>query len=112
MATCHGSEKLEYIHNWFSATGTALQYKMMLATDNKSNLHVATRLGSAANSRHMLRRYVVLAERLERGFVRLVHVPDEENPADFLTKWLPARKLRASVRYATNHGKRVPEAKK
>ena len=29
-------------------------------------------------------------------------VPDEENPADFLTKWLPGPKLRASLAYVCN----------
>ena len=40
-------------------------------------------------------------QRIADGEVRLVHVPDDENPSDFLTKWVPAAKLRASLRYAT-----------
>ena len=42
-----------------------------------------------------------LMQRIAEGEVRLVHVPDDENPSDFLTKWVPAAKLRASLRYAT-----------
>ena len=32
----------------------------------------------------------------------LRHVVDDDMPADFLTKWIPAKKLEQSVRYATN----------
>ena len=35
----------------------------------------------------------------------MVHIPDTEMPADFLTKWMSdAGKLRRSLRYATNSG--------
>ena len=42
--------------------------------------------GSAARSRHFLRRYYTFLQRVKLGEVTLKHVPDEENPADFLTK--------------------------
>ena len=32
----------------------------------------------------------------------VIHVPDEYNAADFLTKWIPATKLRESVAYTSN----------
>ena len=35
----------------------------------------------------------------------MLHVPDEQMPADCLTKWLPSTKLRRSVEYMT--GSRV-----
>ena len=30
------------------------------------------------------------------------HIPGVENPADFLTKWLPDAKFKASIEYMTN----------
>jgi hypothetical protein len=36
-------------------------------------------------------------------------VTDEENPADFLTKWLAAKKFEMSIEYATNSKRAVEE---
>lgn len=44
----------------------------------------------------------VLLQRVTAGEVALRHVGTEHMAADFLTKWLPKRKLDACVRYATN----------
>ena len=71
-------------------------------TDNKANLQVAKDLSAASRSRHFLRRYWALQQRMHTGEVRLVKVPDEHMPADFLTKWIPSAKLARSIRYATN----------
>ena len=57
--------------------------------------------GAASRSKHMLRRYYVLMQRIRSGSVKVVHVPDTANPSDFLTKWVPAAKLRASLSYVT-----------
>ena len=74
----------------------------MITTDNKANLLVANKSGSAARSRHFLRRYWALQQRISSGEVRLAKIADAHMPADFLTKWLPAPKLNASVDYAVN----------
>jgi hypothetical protein len=34
--------------------------------------------------------------------VSVIHVPDEYNAADFLTKWVPTTKLKESVAYTSN----------
>jgi hypothetical protein len=59
------------------------------------------RRGGAARARHLLRRYIVLMQRIQDGECRIVHIPDPENPADFLTKFVPADKFRRSLRYVT-----------
>ena len=51
---------------------------------------------------HFLRRYGVLKQRIADGDVSVIHVPDEHMPADFLTKFIPASKVDASVNYLTN----------
>ena len=39
----------------------------------------------------------------------LEHVRDENHPADFLTKWLPAKKFKLSMAYATNSNNAVKD---
>ena len=38
----------------------------------------------------------------------VLHVPDVENYTDFLTKWVPAKKLRASLDYVTGRRLKKP----
>ena len=45
---------------------------------------------------------MVLQDRVRRGVAKLGYVPDEENPADYLTKFVPASKLERSIAYLTN----------
>ena len=78
-------------------------------TDNKSNLQVSTGTGAANRSRHCLRRFLVFRQRVQEGSVTLEHVRDENHPADFLTKWLPAKKFKLSMAYATNSNNAVKD---
>ncbi len=48
-----------------------------------------------------MRRYVTFLQRVQSGYVELKHVPDTENPADFLTKFVPVAKVKSSLKYAT-----------
>ena len=59
-------------------------------------------MGCPSRSKHFLRRYAVLKQRIQSQEVNLRHVDDESMAADFLTKWIPRSKLEVSVRYATN----------
>ncbi len=40
------------------------------------------------------------------------HIDDEENPADFLTKWVKEAKLKESIEYVTNAANAVEETPK
>ena len=60
----------------------------------------------------MLRNYITLQQRVAEGDIVVRHVPDSENPSDFLTKWLSQEKAEASVAYATNPGNAVAETDK
>ena len=44
----------------------------------------------------------VLQERVKAGEVVVKHMPDPQNAADFLTKWVGIKKLKESVAYTTN----------
>ena len=82
--------------------GIALDGPTRILTDNAANERVAMGKANVANSRHFLRRYFGLMRRVAAGEATLVKVPDAENPADFLTKFVDLSKLRKSLDYATN----------
>ena len=84
------------------ALGAPPTQATLIGTDNKANFLVARDAGSAARSKHFLRTYFSLRERMTRGEVDLKHVNDVNNPADFLTKWLGKSKLEESIDYASN----------
>ena len=68
-----------------------------------ANFHVATGVGCPSRSKHFLRRYFVLKRRIAEGEVTMRHVPDEQMPADCLTKFgISKDKLKRSVDYMTN----------
>ena len=95
-------ELISYAREILRLLGVNLEQPTVLLTDNKANLLVATNTASATRSRHFLRRYVALQQRLAAGECQLIKVPDPHMPADFLTKWINREKLKQSVRYATN----------
>ena len=79
----------------------------MISTDNLANHKVGSGVGGPTRSistssdatTHLIK------QRIRSGEVALVHVPDPQMPADFLTKWIPRAKLEQSLRYACNsHG--------
>ena len=81
---------------------------IFIGTDNKANQLVAIDSGKAARMRHCLRRYGVLQQRVARGHVIVGHVPDPQNPADYLTKFVGKAKVELSNEYATNSRNAAP----
>ena len=84
------------------AFGTPAESPTPISTDNLANHKVGSGIGGPTRSKHFLRRYHSLKQRIRDGDAVLVHVPDPQMPADFLTKWIPSAKLEASLRYACN----------
>ena len=78
-----------------------------ILSDNQGNVLVARDAASAARARHFLRRYTVLRRRIADNECVVFKVDDPNMPSDFLTKWVPAPKLRQSLAYATNTRSRV-----
>ncbi|KAL1519994.1 hypothetical protein AB1Y20_023476 [Prymnesium parvum] len=101
VATSRAAEHVEYASQIARALGVAAAEPVPIGTDNASNRQIAMRQAASNRSKHLLRRYWVLLQRVRAGEVRVVHVRDDANPADFLTKWVPAKKLRTSVAYVT-----------
>ena len=90
------------------ALGAAPARPTTILSDNKANVLVASGRAIPSRSRHCLRRYLTFLQRVDAREVEIGHVPDPENPADFMTKWVPVRKVDASLDYATNRRNRDP----
>ena len=107
VATAKAGEQISYAREILRALGVMPDGPTPILTDNLANMLIARDATSAARARHFLRRYTVLQQRIAAGEVTIFKIDDPNMPADFLTKWIPARKLRDSVAYATNSRHRV-----
>ena len=109
FATGKLGETIIYAREIAFALGIDLGGPTRCATDNSSNLQVSSGKGAANRTRHCQRRFLVSRQRVIEGSITLEHVKDEDNPADFLTKWLGAKKFKLSVAYATNSANAVKD---
>ena len=90
------------------AMGVPIEGPVVIGTDSVTNGYIANRQGAANRMKHALRRWETLVERIDAGLVKLVHLPDPQMPADFLTKWVTAKKVNETVDYLTNVANKVP----
>jgi hypothetical protein len=102
VATQKGMEQTDVAVDVRIALGSPPDGPIFIGTDNMANALVGSTWGSPTRSRHFLRRYYLCIQRIKAGRAVLGHVPDTENPADFLTKWVSLAKLEASLAYLTN----------
>ena len=84
-----------------TALGVPPSKPTWLVTDNLSNQRVAANAQAATASRFFLIRSTCLHQRITDGELSVFHIPDPENPSDFLTKFIGAAKTEASVAYAS-----------
>ena len=82
-----GMEATDVATDVLIALGAAPDKPTFVGTDNLANALVGSTWGSATRSRHFLRRYYLCVQRIKAGRAVIGHVPDTENPADFMTKW-------------------------
>ena len=90
------------------AFGRPQQQPAVCTSDNLANVQVCECKGSAGRMKHCLCRWAALRERIERGITLIKHISDKDMPVDFLTKWVPAKKLLDSINFLTNAANRVP----
>ncbi len=101
-ATSRGGELVCYARTVFCTLGIPQLTPTLLGTNNLANKRIGSGIGSPARSKHFLRRYMILQQRVADKEIDLRNVVDADMPADSLTKWISASKLGKSVRYATN----------
>ena len=102
------AERLDYARTVARAYGDAQKGPTPILTDSDPGMRIVMRQGASTRARHLLRRVFILMQRIRQGESRVLHVPDEENYTDFLTKWVPAKKLRASLDYVTGRRLKKP----
>ena len=108
VGTNKATELLELGSELLHAFGRPQQQPAVCTSDNLANAQVCERKGSAGRVKHCLRRWAALRERIERGITIIKHLSDKDMPVDFLTKWVPAKKLLDSINFLTNAANRVP----
>ena len=86
IGSSKAGEAVSFAREILRALGVPPQGSTLITTDNLSNQRVATGAGAPSRSLHFLRRYGVLKQRIRSGEVNVQHIPDEQMPADFLTK--------------------------
>jgi hypothetical protein len=109
VATVKVTEIVSYFRQAAVFMGCGIWAPTLVSTDNSANGRICSGEGSASRLRHMLRRYILVQQAVKAAEVYVRHVTDEENPADFLTKWLAAKKFEMSIEYATNSKRAVEE---
>ena len=105
-ASTAASERISYGREYARALGDPQLAPTQLSSDTHSNMQVATRRGNSSRSKHLLRRYYNLQQLIFAGELNMYHLPTDQNPADFLTKFVPAKKLQKSLRYCTGGARR------
>ena len=103
IATAKAAERTAWARDILHGFGQPQSQPTPIKSDNAANVLVANGQGSAKNSKHFLRRYCSIKQRVQQHEITVGHVPDSKNPADFLTKWVSKQKLNASVQTATNN---------
>ena len=75
------------------------EHPTLLVCDNKQTVDIINGSCGPRRIKHAMRRFVITMQRVADGLLTLSHVPDADNPVDFLTKWIPSAKFKASVDY-------------
>ena len=102
VGSSRAAEKLVAVREMERGVGVAADVPPVLTTDSSSNWQVATRHASASRSRHALRRWRTLTQRIAEGDLKMIHIDGAIMPADFLTKKVEQKKVDRSVAFATN----------
>ena len=100
VGTVHVSQEALYARRYLRAMGEAFDKPTRVLTDSLSGARVLNNVRAASRSRPVLWRCAVVQAAVRDGELEILHVADENNPADFLTKWLPLAKTIASDKYA------------
>jgi hypothetical protein len=85
IASAKAAEVTAYAREILRALGVPPDGPTLIGTDNLANQRVATTVGSPTRSKHFLRRYGVLKQRIADGECVLKHVKVVEMPSDFAT---------------------------
>ena len=97
----HVCNDTETVRNTLNALNRP-QGTTWVGTDNSANMQLATMTATPGRSRNCLRVWAIVQARVQAGECAIGHIPDAENPTDFLTKWVSRSKSTMSLQYLTN----------
>ena len=100
LATIVIAQETIYARHYLKAMGEEFDAPTRILTDSLSGALVLNSAKSVGRSRPFLWRCAVVQELAQQGIIEIVHVDDEENPADYMTKWLAQAKVQKSARYS------------
>ena len=106
-ASSRATEAILYAREVLRFLGVQPVGPTTLYSDNKANILVAMKTGTASRAKHLLRRYVAMQEQVKAGEIVLAKIDDNENPSDYLSKWVNKHKMQRSDAYAINPSARV-----
>ena len=101
------TDKLVRARDVFGALGVSLGGPTLLMSDSDPALRTTAGESTAARMRHELRRLAIVTQRVRDGACVLAHVPDAGNAVDWMTKWVKAEKLLASLAFLTGERSRL-----
>ena len=91
-----------YVRQILTVIGTPPSGPTLVGSDSSSHEQAVNRMASANQSKPFLKSYVIQMQRVLAELIAIHKISDANMPSDFLTKWISGRKLRRSIRFATN----------
>ena len=88
-----------YIRHLWRRLGGDIDGPTLMLCDAAASLRVAAGVTAAARLKHELMRSAQVTQRVENFELSLAHLPDAVNFLDFMTKWVSAAKVEASITY-------------
>lgn len=93
VAACTAGMEIMYLRNLFTEFGYGITHASPLFVDNQSAISVAKNPEHHGRMKHLDLRFYWLREAVERGIIKVIHLPGVEMPADLLTKALGRLKV-------------------
>ena len=102
-ASSRAAEMILYAREVLRFLGVQPVGPTTLYSDNKANILIAMKTGTASRAKHLLRRYI----QVKAVEIALAKIDDKENPSDYLSKWVNKHKMQRFDAYAINPSARV-----
>ena len=90
MATSTGTQLTLFGRSIYGELNNRLSTATELFTDNLPNVMNIRNQSTSGRTRHIDLRFNFISDQVSKGTIAVIHIPGEINPADLLTKPLPA----------------------
>ena len=97
-----GAQEGLHIAN-FIKEATTTKVNIRIHTDSTSGKSIATRIGSSKKAKHIDLKYLFIQQLVQNGILSIHKISTHDNPADILTKYVPAEVLNKHLYMAGIH---------